>query len=461
MKDYRSIFEFQRRKEEFSKYYSASYDTSEIRRILGSIHNEMSDLEDNPEVVEYFQKEMPYYLPLIRVLALCAYVHKYCSIELAIHSNPQDDEIEELSQMNIDDATMTSGEIYDFLKSLHPSYAEALLSFVDHAGIDVRERLLDFFLNDDKQSFISIIQNEQGNAYRLSYLCKFFQDNDIIHRISYEGNMMAFVEENKTSIQEMPIEEFKEGEKIAKILDLTKLRVEDEGEWKEIKRVLEQDSYQYYKLAVIKYIVAANGMLSENQKEQYQELLHADGIAQWYDKAYEECQKELSEEEPEVEPEVNQEQVELRLPDDFLSSPRYIDTKISRIRGLILPNNNEQLLQIVEMLATHHCIGSDTESKYKFIRAYTGRSVNPKDEAIFEKAFWTGTCPELLHLIKHYTHGVYKQYRPLPELFILNPDEDQMLQKLLANTKNISGYADRGGEHFLERALNSIFPCKK
>lgn len=148
MKDYRSIYEIQRRREEFSKFYSQSYANSEVSRLLGVVHEGMSDLLDEPEIVEEFSKEMPYYIPLFRVLALCSYVNRYCFIENAIQRNMQYDEIEELSQMNIDDAIMTSYEIYDFLKSIHPSYAEALLSFLDNAGIDVRERLLDFFLNN-------------------------------------------------------------------------------------------------------------------------------------------------------------------------------------------------------------------------------------------------------------------------------------------------------------------------
>lgn len=458
MKDYRSIFEFQRRKEEFSKYYSASYDTSGFKRFLEDCHQELLEVFGDSEAAECFRKEVPYYLPVFRVLALCSYVHRYCSIEYAIHNNLQNDQIEEFSQLTIDEATMTSGEIYDYLKSLLPSYSEALLSFVDNAGMDVRERLLDFLLNNDKQSFISILQNERGNAYRLSHLCKIFKDNEISNLLHYNMKMVDFVEENEISIRDMPIEEFKEGESIAKILDLIKLQGEDEDEWNEIKKVIEQDAYQLYKLAVIKYIVAANGMLSENQKDQYQELLHADGIAQWYDKAYEECQNELSEEESVVEP-VVKELEELKLPEDFLTSNKYIDNKIPYIRGLVLPHNNEQLLKIVDMLAEHHCIGNDNESKYKFIRAYTGRSLNPNDE--FEKAYWSGTCPELLHLIKHYTPGVYRQYRPIPELFQLNPKEEELLQRLLSDTKSISSYADRGGGHFLEYALNSIFPCKR
>lgn len=456
MKDYRSIFEFQRRKEEFSKFYSQSYANSEVSRLLGAVHKEMSDLLDEPEFVEELSKEMPYYIPLFRALALCSYVNRYCLIEIAIQRNMQYDEIEELSPMNIDDATMTSYEIYDFLKSIHPSYAEALLSFFDNAGIDVRERLLDFFLNNDKQSFISILQNEQGNAYRLSHLCKIFHDNDISHRLSYQGNLLAFVEENKISIQEIPFEDLKEGKIISQFLNFLELR--NDEEWEGILKQLELEVYQLYRLAVQKYILAAKGMLSKDQKNQYQNLLQAEGLAQWYDKAYEECQNELSDEELEIEHKVNQESEELKLPDDFLTS-KYVDVQIPYIRGLVLPRNNEQLLQIVNMLAEHHCIGDDNESKYQFIRAYTGRSINPNEG--FEKVYWSGTCPELLHLIKHYTPGVKKQYRHLPELFQLNPLEEKLLQRLLNDTKSISSYADRGGEHFLEYALNSIFPCKK
>lgn len=451
MKDYRSIFETQRRRADFSKHFTQSFENAEVAKLLSIKYDGVKWLPvlDNPNALKFLCQQLPYIYSAHRVLALSSYVHLYYLIECLIRSNVDGEEIKALTQAISNDAQMTSVEIFEFLHKLLPSYAEALFSFIDDAGIDVRERLLDAFRDGDKQTFTTILQKEHCDTYRFSQVCELIREKYAYTELSALVRKVRFIEENETDIRELPLDEIKDGHLAKVVLEVKDFDDSDEEQCK----LLESDARVYYKYGV-KVFFEAGEMLSDEQKRQYQDLLLAEDIAQWYDAIHNEVIIEQQYVQPESEERPEQEMLEL--PVDFLSSPKYIDTKVPAIPGFKLPcSNNKQLIQLIELLTTHNCIGNDTESKYKFIRAFTGRSVNHKD--IFEKAYWRGTCLELLYLVKYFAPGAQKKYQLLPQLFLLNPNEDKILQERLNAPKDISAYANRGGQA-LSQELVKLFP---
>lgn len=464
MKDYRSIFEIQRRKNDFNKSYSSCYDKAGLGRFMSKgLNNERAlQVVDEPDKASIINELLPWCLPLMRVMALGSYVFKYCSMDEVILTNPQHDEIESLSQYSLDGATMTSGEIYDFLKTIHPSYAEALLSFIDNLDIDVFERLLDVFNSNDKQSFISILPKDHDNTYRLLHLCKLYKDNDISEYLSQITGLIDFIKENETSIREIPLDNIKDGNKIRTILSI-KSKIEGrEGELNVLSKEFDLQLYQVYKHVVRIYLMA-EGILSEDQRNQYQGLLHEENIVKWYEKAYNECVAEFQIETPTIFSNANTEEIEekperLKLPQDFFIRQTY---RIQNIPCFSLSPRptSEQMIDIGYLLVEHGCIENTPTAIYKFICAFTGRSLNPKEED-FEKAEWLGKFKDLVFMVKFFTPDTGKKYSKILDLFtIVDPNEKQQFEEILKSGKSPSPYANNCSK--LEKKLKSILSSKK
>lgn len=460
MKDYRSIFECQRRWEEFSKSYTNSYDNTEVARLMSINYDGVDWLEklSNPKELELLQQRLPCFYSIYRLLALSSYVSRYLSLETFIQISSEDETYTKIFlQHSIDDSIITYGEIFDLLKEMHSSYAEAILSLTDDTNIDVCERLIDAFIDNDKQTFISILRNESLNKYRLVHIYKSIHDQSLNVILSSKVKKVRFIEDNANTIRQMPLDIIKDGQFAKTVLDVV-----DNFTSEEIEKNFELSLYDYYKYA-LKLFISAEDVLSKEQKEQYLSLLLADDITHWYESAYNDCIAEIPTEIAKILSKSDTEEIEdtpekLKLPKDFFSGHKYHIQNIPCFSLTPLPTS-EQMIDIGYLLAEHGCIENSPAAIYKFIRAFTGRSINPKEED-FEKAEWLGKFKDLVFMVKFFTPDTGKKYSKILDLFtIVNPNEKQQLEGILKTKKSPSSYANNCGE--LEKKIKSILSNTK
>lgn len=466
MKDYQNIFEFNKRKKEFGEFFAKSYGADEVIEYITAFVSEeeakemKTFLQEQNEFTQ-FQKEQPQYIAFYQLIALSNYVFRYCAIESFIQTDIDEDGLNELKKHTLDDSSLSTSEIYDFLKTLLPLYAEALLSFIDTTEIDVKERLLETFLNGEKNNFINIIREQRGNIYRLSTVCKYLEDNGINRYLQYIANIAELVENGDW--EEIPLEGFKEGELIQAMANA-------KSDYDSPNEELAIAAAKSFYPELLKIYIKAEKFLTEEQKSQYLQLLRAEGMEVWFDEVYQNCQEEVAQQreegqEQEHEPHIEVKSKDIELPEDFFTNSKYINLNLPRIPGFITPTN-EQMLNILNVMTAYHCIVDDTEAKYKFIRALTGRSAVPCKLEDFEKALWIGSLKRLLFLVRYVAPSVRGKYEVIPNLFDLNIDDNNKLLELLnseaenSKKKGISAYAERGGSNGFDTALKTAFPIK-
>ena len=233
MKNYRSdVGEIVRRKREFDEHYSESYDDNNV--IISLPDPKSSELFECSvaELLEFVdentesQEEKNVYLTLCaqnRLFGLACYVLRYSAIDYFLKHTPEED-ISCFSDGVWDKSTLSSGEIYDVLITLLPSYAEAIISQIEATGIDINEAILDAFNNRDKQEFTRLLREEKGNVWRVSTICKYIKENSCRYWGIKNASDIALIKSNTDIVRNVEWQpDSLEGQRMLNLLNLHEL----------------------------------------------------------------------------------------------------------------------------------------------------------------------------------------------------------------------------------------------
>ena len=456
MKDYKNILECLKRRKEFDKYYSTCYNEEHVAKLFG--------IEDINDWLE-FREEIPLIESVMKLGLLYSYVYVYFCIESMIISNPEDEDLSELNSsiMPIQIySALTSSEIYDLLKKLHPAYAEALLSFINCTRIDAIEKIIESFNECNKQEFLELLGNESCNKRRLETICRYINTIDITTQLSHICRTIDFIEENDISLKHMPLDEINGGAIIHEIFDNKSFcdNVIESNETLDLTQLpdsTKQYLFLFYEEAHDIYREVEQ-WLTENQKEQYMTLLLANGLLEWNDILRNNFEKKIQECENNIQNEFD----EIFLPEDFFADGKYIDTFVPcRISGFKTSDLKEKgvknFIEYIKELSNLGFINRDIHSQYKFIRAFTGRVPDAMRGTPFEKATWKGNLGDLLYTIQKFTYQEREKYMCIPKLFELN--ETLLTRYEQAMKKNPSSYAKASKDYVM--VIDKLYDFKK
>lgn len=420
MKDYRfDVSEIVRRKREFDEYYSQSYDDNNITISFPDpessepLECKVAEILESVEEVAELQGERNFYLTLCarnRLWGLASYVFRYSAIDYFLDLTPEDD-ISCFIEGYWDNSTLSSGEIYDTLIMLLPSYAEAIISQFELTNIDIKESLLEAFNNRNKSEFTRLLREEKGNVWRVSTICKCIKENSYGFWNVKNAMDVALVESNTDIIRNTEWNsKTPAGQRMLALLNLKELseRVKegDEAASAALEREMENETYEIY-IFCMKIFVNNKDSLNEEQQKQYQNLLQAPEFVSWYDKAYNMCVEEMT-----TDIKVLQSQQEWHLPANMFEKPKrfrgfaYLMDKCQKY----ISENPEKFEHFVEEVARHNIIDNTTTAKNTFTQIVLGIDLGCSEYIPLEVAYPQFLCYMVWRMYESYGYADLQKF---------------------------------------------------
>ena len=421
MKDYRSdVGEIVRRKKEFNEHYSEAYDDNNLIISLPDpessepLELSVADLLEIIEQIAESPKEKDSFNTIIaqnRLFGLACYVLRYSAIDYFLKHTPEED-ISCFSDGVWDKSTLSSGEIYDVLITLLPSYAEAIISQIEGTDIDVNEAILDAFNNRDKQEFTRLLREEKGNVWRVSTICKYIKENGYSYWGVKNASDIALIESNTDIIRNVEWRPNSlEGQRMLNLLNLHELSeradIGNEEARSALARAVEDEVRALY-IRCMSIFLDNKDDLNEEEQKQYQSLLQSPELVSWYDVAYHIC-----EDEQKSIMVAAQDEQEWHLPANMFEKPKrfrgfaYLMDKCQKY----ISENPEKFEHFVEEVARHNIIDNTTTAKNTFTQIVLGIDLGCSEYIPLEVAYPQFLCYMVWRMYESYG------YADLPKFF--------------------------------------------